>query len=228
MSVPAHPYLYRRNGISCLHPTRQGDPPLRAAAASPASTGNGKRHRRSGDEPSAPAVEIGRPVAHQVAADVRTGPTARRPPRSGCPRRAPAPPRRPRADGRSARPPVSARERKPYGTAAMPRSLTSFEMVAASAPCRERSGTPAPRRPSRSQATAKPLRRRISTARPHRGIRCARFAFIRPPRNRPHHGIGWSSSRNGAFPASPVRRGGTRAPASTGPPIPAGRPGACR
>ena len=41
-------------------------------------------------------------------------------------------------------------------------------------------------------------------------------------------GIGWSSRRNGPFPASQARRGGTRAPVSTGPPIPAGRPGACR
>ena len=36
-----------------------------------------------------------------AAANARTGLSGRRPPPSGCPRRAPAPPRRPRADGRS-------------------------------------------------------------------------------------------------------------------------------
>ena len=50
----------------------------------------------------------------------------------------------------------------------------------------------------------------------------------RDPTSRRRGGIGWSSRRNGPFPAPRARRGGTRAPVSTSSPRPAGRPGACR
>ncbi len=117
MSVPAHPLLYgasppRRDQLPPS--AARGDRPWRAAAASPASAGNGKRHRRSGK-----TVRARRRGASEraQAASVRLSMTCAKAPR------------RPLANGRSARPPVSERERKPYGTAAMPSSLTNFESV---------------------------------------------------------------------------------------------------